>query len=191
MSGDHWTRFFETKTEFQANDGRQYLYHGTNLVCLASILDEDTLEAGGLWGRENEIHGPRLTRSSAIARNFIINSCYWSGGGILVLDAPALRRDFEVIEYLDVDTQGKYWEFHEEEEVVKTEQIKGLNRYLKAVLLEKDALDDAFRDWEDFSRMATDCGPDPFETHEAMKQALKSLYEDPRIIWVEGGMSLG
>jgi hypothetical protein len=125
----------------------QYLFHGTGMYCLASIIADNRLDEGAHWGKPGEPHGLRLSESFAAAAEFITYNAYYGEGGVLVLDRQKLAEDYELQAY--VDTVGGESRDDEKEVVVLTPAITNLEKYLVAVVfdpayIEKMCADDFF-----------------------------------------------
>jgi len=86
----------------------EFLYHGTTISPLASILRDGVIEKGVHWGRVGEPDGVRLTRSYKIAKTFAERDeeGEFVGGGILMFDKAALLQAHKITPYVDVDAGG-------------------------------------------------------------------------------------
>jgi hypothetical protein len=113
------------------------LYHGTQMPHLLSILKNDTLDKGIHWGRPGEPDGVRLTRSLSVARSFAEDREF--PGGVLVLDQSKLVQKHRMVPYRDVDSTGAYFS-DEAEEVVVTEAIQPLSRYMTGIYVTHEAI---------------------------------------------------
>ncbi len=122
------------------NHPDQFLFHGTGVYALAAIIQSDCLKEGVHWGKPNEPHGPRLTRSYEVAVGFIANNIHWGEGGVLVFDRAALARDYQVVAYTDAQYTGDPWDKDEQEQVVITPAITDLSRYLISVVCDPEVI---------------------------------------------------
>jgi hypothetical protein len=115
----------------------EYLYHGTSVFQLVYILDSNELREGIHWDKPNEPHGPRLTKSSEVAKTFFSYATPDLGdespGALLILSGPKLASKYELAEYTDTQYAGGTWESDEEEVVVLTPVVKPLSAFLERV----------------------------------------------------------
>lgn len=116
------------------NSHGRYLFHGTGMYCLASIIAEDRLDEGAHWGKPGEPHGPRLSESFAAAADFITYNTYYGEGGVLVLDRQKLEENYGLQAY--VDTVSGESRDDEKEVVALTPAITNLEKYLVAVVFD-------------------------------------------------------
>lgn len=118
----------------------QFLFHGTGIYCLASIIESNTLEEGTHWGKPNEPHGPRLTEDFDVAKSFIAYNMHWGEGGVLVLDREKLARDFDLVAYEDKRYDGGDFGHNEREIAVVTPIIKSLSKYLVSIVCNPEVI---------------------------------------------------
>lgn len=130
------------------------LYHGTSLHSVAMILASNSLDEGVHWGRPGEPNGPRLTRDFRIAWSFAGNS-EWGQGGVLQLSQTRLAQRYRIQPYQDVDMAGEPWS-DEYEEVVITNSIQPLDRYLEILWLSDHVIKSALDDPEYIKSLALD-----------------------------------
>lgn len=165
------------------NSDKRYLFHGTGMYCLASILDENRLCEGAHWGKPGEPHGPRLTESFAIASGFVTYNAYFAEGGVLVIDRQKLALDYPLLEYQDT-FDGKPGD-DEQEVVAITPVIEDISKYLVALVFDPDYLDEL--ETMDFMETAWSEGgwPDRIPSDEdgaaIMKRWLDALRSHPLI----------
>jgi 8-oxo-dGTP pyrophosphatase MutT (NUDIX family) len=112
------------------------LYHGTNISFAIEILKTESLSEGAHWGKKNEPHGPRLTKSEQVAWSFckyaMLDAAEMPGGVVFEFDGPALGEAYKLVEYHDTSYEGD--SFGEEEEVcAETKEIKPVARFIKAI----------------------------------------------------------
>ena len=110
------------------------LYHGTAVGGLLGIVEEGVIFAGVHWGRENEPHGVRLTRSKEVADRF--RNDPEGPGAVFAFDARKLARDFDLVSYEDV-LDGE--PFDEQEVVVQAEEFP-IGDYLLWIEVDRTAL---------------------------------------------------
>lgn len=110
-----------------------YLYHGTSILSLINILKSNQLLEGAYWGKENEPHGVRTSRSPKLALNFAHNAGEYPFGAVLVLDWKKLAKQYKTVAYQDTMYGGEAFG-NEEEEVVLTRAIKPLSAFLVKVI---------------------------------------------------------
>jgi len=121
----------------------QLLYHGTNVWNLANIIASDTLREGVHWGRTNEPHGPRFSRSLELGRSFTeYASPDWPIGGVLAVDYNRLAADYKLIDYQDVDVAGEPWA-DEQEVAAITKGIQPLSKYLTGIECSMEVIEQA------------------------------------------------
>jgi hypothetical protein len=118
----------------------RYLYHGTGIYALASIVETDALYEGVHWGKPNEPRGPRLTEDYDIAKGFIEYAVHWGEGGILVFDRELLENDYDLVEYQDKRYDGGDFGRNEWEVACVTPKIENLSRYLVSVVCEPEVI---------------------------------------------------
>ncbi len=122
----------------------ELLYHGTNVWFMSELIAADTLLEGAYWGKPGEPHGPRLSESDQVAETFIeYASPDWPLGGVLVLDTWGLMQDYKLVTYQD-KPYGSDIPFGEEREVVPlTEAVKPLSKYLRAIKMDPEVIQEA------------------------------------------------
>lgn len=125
-------------SEVHSTDLPPVLFHGTSIFNLIGIVASNSLIEGAYWGKPNEPHGPRLTKSYDVATTFFSYATPDLGdespGAVLVLDTQALDKSFQLIQYHDTGYDGS--SFGEEEEVVPiTEEISPLTNFLKSIIV--------------------------------------------------------
>lgn len=106
------------------------LFHGTPFLELVNILSDDALYEGIHWGRQGEPHGPRFTRDYRRAWSFTDIS-EWVVGGVIAVDRQKVLTRFRVVPYQDVDMHGDQWNSPEHEEVILTQVLQPLSRYME------------------------------------------------------------
>lgn len=158
------------------NTHGKYLFHGTGIYCLASIIRENRLDEGVHWGKPGEPHGPRLTESYETAVGFITYNAYYAEGGVLVLDRALLEKDYRLQAYEDKAYDGGEWG-NESEVVAITPAIENLDRYLVAIMFDPAFVAPATE--EEFLSIAWSEGGWPYpcddEGADRMREDLKSL----------------
>lgn len=120
------------------------LYHGTNLISMAMIIQEDALSEGVHWGRPGEPNGPRLARSFKVSWDFAMHP-ETGQGGVLQLSQTKLAQRYRIVPYRDVDMHGDHWA-NETEEVVIAKEIRPLSRYLEVIWLSDRVVETALND---------------------------------------------
>lgn len=160
------------------SDGR-YLFHGTGMYCLASIIADNRLEEGAHWGKPGEPHGPRLSESFASATDFITYNAYYGEGGVLVLNRQKLSEDYDLEAY--VDTVSGENRDEEKEIVAVTPSITNLEKYLVAVVFDPAYIDEMCTDEFFFLAWSEGGWPVQYSSDEAgaaeMTAALHALRE--------------
>lgn len=150
------------------------LYHGTCIYCLAAIVRDDSLNEGCYWGKPGEPHGPRTTASFKVAKDFMTYGMHWGHGGILILDAHAMRRDgLTVTAYRDHFYTGEPMP-DEEEFVIETSSLAGLRRYLRGIVCDDEAIAFA-RDPETIQGAQEDCGWVGDDDEVSVQRAMKAI----------------
>ena len=140
-----------------------YLYHGTNGMSAARILEDDKLGAhtshlrGNLslhatkYGREERIVGVSTTRSRAFASRW--------GEVVFELDQVRLRQSYRLAPidfYSDHPIKDPRYRREESEEfVISPVGIKPLSRYLTAIYINQATFDELGNDKPVVSRFAT------------------------------------
>lgn len=122
------------------------IFHGTGVYALAAIIDSNELLEGIHWGKPGEPHGPRLSRDLQVASSFIIYNMHWGEGGVLVLDRDLLTRDYQIETYTDRGYDGTSWGQDEREEVILSQAVKNLDRYLVSILCDPAVIAHALHD---------------------------------------------
>jgi hypothetical protein len=115
------------------------LYHGADIVNLASIIISNTLEEGFFWGRPHEPHGVRLTRDRKTAWSF--GESELDMPTILEFDQNKIRQRYRIVPYKDVDAGGFAWG-DEMEEVVLTSHLP-VRQFLIAFYVKPEFLKEA------------------------------------------------
>lgn len=167
---------------------QQYLYHGTQMPYLGSIVLDNALWQGGHWGKPNEPHGIRCTRSVEVAKDFAFEQ--EMPGGILVLDWYKIVQHWKTIPHIDTmynDNDrlepGEPWSEDEQEEVVLARFIKPLNQFLVSILMQSKELqelkageflaDEWIESYTDWSNR--------FTTPRGWRRAIQALMAYPNI----------
>ena len=159
------------------------LYHGTNLLFLAAIVQDDSLSEGVHWGREGEPNGPRLTRSYRVAMTFATDQ-ELEMGGVLVLDQQAIANRHKIAQYRDVDAYGNQWAADEAEEVPLTSELKPLSRYLLSVNADPAQIKFLMENEDYMSYGVEESEANvvrAFETFDECRTALKNLLDHPKL----------
>lgn len=144
------------------NSDGKYLFHGTGMYCLASILSDNRLNEGAHWGKPGEPHGPRLSESFAAAADFILYNAHYGEGGVLVLDRKRLEEDYPLQNYIDT-VAGESREV-EMEVVAVTPFIANLEKYLVAIVFDPAFIDEMCT--EELVETAWEEGGWPYSTDE-------------------------
>lgn len=166
-----------------------FLFHGTNVYHLLNILRTNSLDEGVHWGKPDEPHGPRLTKSAKVAYSFGQYSSPDLGEetptAILVLHTERLRQSYELVEYTDRTYGGDSFGQDEQEVVPITNRISPLTDYLKTVLVSrvdmKMAVDPEFLQFAieypliDKNIAGTINGPDD------LKSMLERMFKSPSV----------
>lgn len=159
------------------------LYHGTNLLFLAAIIQDDALSEGVHWGRKGEPHGPRLTRSYRVAMTFATDQ-ELEMGGVLVLDQQAMAHRHKIVQYRDVDVYGKQWAADEAEEIPLTSELKPLSRYLLSVNADPDQIKFLLENEDYMGYGVEESGANvvrAFTTFDECRTALRNLLNHPKL----------
>ena len=163
------------------NSDGEYLFHGTGMYCLASIIADNCLNEGAHWGKPGEPHGPRFSESFAAAADFILYNAHYGEGGVLVLDRKRLDADFPLQTY--VDTVAGESREDEMEVVAVTPSIANLEKYLVAVVVDPAFIEEMCAD--EFVETALSEGGWPYSTDEEgiaqMRVAMQAL-RDHRLV---------
>ncbi len=113
------------------------LYHGTDLLSLASIIRDDSVSEGAYWNRVGEPHGVRLTRDPRVAWNY--GDADIPEHGVLAFDQTKIRQRYRIVPYRDVDMHGDRWSLNEMEEVVLTPKMP-ISPFLVQIILDPNQL---------------------------------------------------
>jgi hypothetical protein len=158
------------------------LYHGTDLLLLAAIVQGNFLHKGINWGRPGEPNGPRLTRNYGTAYSFA-NDNEFGMGGVLVLDQMKIAQRYRIQPYADVDASGERW-VNEFEEVPITSEIGPLNRYLISINADPAHIQTVMADEDLMGHRcaeASHCISETFATYEECHDALDHLLKHPML----------
>jgi hypothetical protein len=123
------------------------LYHGTSMSGIVGILRDNAINEGVHWGRNNEPHGVRLTRSKQVAMSFAVEGLGGDEGAVIEFDPAKLAKDFKLQDYEDVDSRGDKWQQPEEEVVVLTPKITNVKRYITGIYLKPFSTSEAVNDY--------------------------------------------
>ena len=115
---------------------KRFLYHGTGIYSLVSILATGELRVGAYWGKPGEPHGPRLTEDYTVAKGFIANNIHWGEGGVLVFDRTKLAEDYDLVSYSDTTCEGVPWPSDEREVAIAAPVVRNLDRYLVSAIVD-------------------------------------------------------
>lgn len=144
-------KFLKTRGENGILSAPTKLYHGTNMYGIVSILRDNKMIEGLYWGRKNEPHGIRFTRSKQIAENdFALETLGGDEGAVIEFNAILLAKDYNLVDYEDVDCQGNKWSKSEKEVVVLSSLLKNVKKYITAIYLKNFTSD---KDIEDYSQL--------------------------------------
>lgn len=168
----------KTKIDPDAN-----LYHGTGIYALAAIIQSNMLHEGVHWGKDGEPHGPRTSRSFDAAATFIAYNMHWGEGGVIVLDRMKLAQDYAIKAY--VDTVSGDIKDNEQEEVIVTDAIANLDRYLVSIVCDPEIIEAAkIADYLEGARQ--ECGwAFDHEDDTRARLALDDLLSHPKLnAWV-------
>jgi hypothetical protein len=126
---------------------QQYLYHGTDIGNLASIIDEDFMKASqprnpawGGRGPEWEPAGPRFTRNAPTAMYFANPGFDEGVGGIIALDKTMVASRHKIVPFHDTVTITHDGGREYEEIVVAPQGLTPISRYLAAIILPKSRI---------------------------------------------------
>lgn len=166
------------------------LFHGTGIYCLANIVLEDRLFEGAYWGKFEEPHGPRLTASFEIARQFIEYNLDENEGGILVFDARLILAP--IIAYRDSLYGGDAMP-DELEFALITPCLEQISGALRSVICSPRVIEEART--REFMECARNEGGWPFGEQlgcfERANAALDSLAAHPKLnAWIPTGCEL-
>jgi len=137
------------------------LYHGTSMFGIVGILKDNAIEEGVHWGRADEPHGVRLTKSRTVAEDFAIEGLGGDEGAIIELRTADLARSYQLTEYQDVDCTGERWKRDEEEVVVLTEIISPAKKFISAIYLRNPFKNE--RSLQDYAELCEQEGRMPAE----------------------------
>jgi hypothetical protein len=112
----------------------RFLYHGTGIYSLASIIETDAMYEGVHWSKPSEPHGPRFSEDYEVAKSYINFHMPWGEGGVIVLDRDAVARDYELVDYQDKRYDGADFGQNEWEVAAITPKISNLSDYLVSVV---------------------------------------------------------
>lgn len=128
---------------------RAPLYHGTDVINLANIIRENTLDEGAYWERAGEPHGVRFTRDVRMAWTF--GESEVDRPTVLVFDQTRLAQRYRIVPYQDVNAVGGQWESNEMEEVVVAPKIP-VSPYLIAILVNPAHIQEVrAKDWAEYA----------------------------------------
>lgn len=151
----------------------KYLFHGTNIYCLSSIISDNRIDKGSFWGKKNEIDGVRTSLNYDISKNFIVYSMHWGEGGVLIFDYNKLEKDFKLSPYKDTYYGGDEMK-DEQEIVVEADFIRNLDKYLVSINCDEDVITWGMAD-ENINDSINDCGWCYGVDEKSIEQAKKNL----------------
>ena len=130
----------------------ELLFHGTGIYCLASIIAEDRLLAGTHWGKPDEPHGPRFSEEYEIAKGFCAYNIPEGEGGVLIVNAHKLSKNYTLRPYRDRYYSGE--QMQDEKEIVAIAfQIEHFSKYLESIIVDESIIDLAFTsEYMDYSK---------------------------------------
>jgi len=120
------------------------LYHGTGMAHLIMIMHDNAILGSKSRDAIGKHRSVRLSRNLKIAKVFSYNDDGLGMGGVLVLDQTMLSHDYKMQPFADQDvcaTRKNNWS--EFEEVVFTDAIKPLDKYLTRLIIADRSIRDA------------------------------------------------
>jgi len=145
------------------------LYHGTGMAHLIMIMHDNAILGSKSRDAIGKHRSVRLSRNLKIAKAFSLNNAPGSGGG-LVLDQAMLSHDYKMQPFADQGVGATRSNGDSEfEEVVFTDAIKPLNKYLTKLIISDKSIKLALepRSIMQLSRNAT-MGMDQDEIRQAI-----------------------
>lgn len=157
-----------------------YLYHGTDIGNLVSIIREDRMHSSsprdvnrGGRGPEWEPEGVRLSRSAKTAMYFA-NPGFDEGiGGVLAFSRDKLKTRYKVVPFHDTITIT-WGDQREQEEIVATPELKPVSRYLEAILLSNERIRNVINNMDEL------VDDNFFKTRDDGIAAMEMLWDHPK-----------